>query len=184
MTEPLKPTNYINIGGVKFNSNDIDQQQTLIKENGAIRYSVFLRNGVHLEFPKQKAENNASVFPDDSLTDKFQTWTNINNLAYGQVKGTEKSDVIRLSGNNGTTVDISGEKNKEQLGDQVIIHDTVKGQNTGDGSLQKNFVPSQNNKIITSEKDYINIETQNAKVELDGKGYTTESSLKGIKQEK
>lgn len=180
MTEPLKPTDYINFGGVKFNSNDIAQKQTLIKENGAVRYSVFLRNGVHLEYPEQKAENNASVWGVDE--GKLETSTFIKNVAYGQVKGTQKSDVISLSGNNGTIVDVTGDDNNT-LGDSVFISDTKKDGYYGDYMPQNKFTPSKNNKIITGKKDNIKIETQNTNVWVDGAGTTTETSLKGIKRE-
>lgn len=177
MTEPLKPTNYVNIGGVKYNSNDIKNHQTLIK-NGAIRYSVFLKNGVNIEYPAQKAQNNASVFrmdTSDELTD-----THINNLAYGKVTGSEKSDTIGLHGCNSTTVDVSGDNSR--TGDVVSIGDTVKGNYAGDTTPQKKFIPSKNNKIITDKDDAIFIETQNTKVNVEGAGLTTESSLKGVKQ--
>lgn len=184
MTEPLKPTNYINIGGVKFNSNDIEQQQTLIKENGSIRYSVFLKNGVHLEFPKQKAENNASVYRETAYEGnpkRPETWTDVNNLAYGQIKGTSKHDTIQLFGNNGTTVDISDNDNKSDI---VSIKDSVKGEWSRMEGHHKKTLLSKNNKVITSKKDYVDIKTQNSEVSIKGEGTTTEASLKGIKQEK
>lgn len=180
MPEPLTPTDYVNIGGVRFNSNDIKQKQTLINDNGAIRYSVFLKNGVHLEYPKQDVRNNASVTHVDQ--DKLETATWINNLAYGQVKGTEKSDHIVLHGNNGTTVDVTGD-DRNVLGDIVSIRDSEKGRYNGCYLKNNKFTPSQNNKVIAGKLDYIGIDTQYTKVVIEGAGITTEKSLKGVKEE-
>lgn len=177
MTDPLKPTNYINIGGVKFNSNDVEQQQTVIK-NGAIRYSVFLKNGVHLEYPKQKLNNQASAFVKEDVAN-IETWTNINNLAYGNIKGTDKSDVIVLNGSNSTQIDVSGDNDK--LGDHVIIGDTLKDHYCGDNKRAEKFAPSQNNKILTGNNDSIHFDTKDSFADVEGKGITSEKSLKGIK---
>lgn len=50
MTEPIKN---ITFGGVQFNENDIKQKQQTKDKNGKIMYSVFLKNGVKLEYPEQ-----------------------------------------------------------------------------------------------------------------------------------
>jgi len=145
-----------------------------------------LKNGVHLEFPKQKAENNASVEDRaDNVTDK-ETWTNINHLAYGEIKGTEKSDVISLWSNTGTTVDVSGGNGKFKM-DHIMIHDGYRNGKNGEfvynNKGQAIFEKSQNNKVITDENDYVDIDTSDTRATIKGEGITSENSFKGVKQD-
>ena len=181
MTEPIKPMNLINYGGVEFNSNDVAKKQKVFNEQGGVRYSVFLKNGVYLEYPEQKQSNKSSIFVDHQAETELTNWIQVNNLAYGQVKGTEEKDeVIVLNGNNSTTVDIS-DKNKKRH-DQVIIQDTYDDCYYGNKhEVSNKFTPSKNNTVITDENDFIIIETQNTSVDIKGEGITTEKSLKDVK---
>ena len=48
--------NSINIGGVRFNKNDV-QKSEVIKQDGKEMNSVFLNDGTQVVYPNQKAEN-------------------------------------------------------------------------------------------------------------------------------
>ena len=140
-----------------------------------------------MEFPKQKAENNASVRDraENVITGK-ETWTEINNLAYGEIKGTEKSDVFSLWSNNGTTVDVSGGNGKFKM-DHVMMHDGYKSDGKGElvfnNKGQAIFAKSQDNKVITDENDYVDIDNSDTRATIKGEGITSEKSFKGVRQE-
>ena len=46
----MTDSNNINIGGVRFNKQDVAKVET-IKQNGKVMNSVFLRDGTHMVFP-------------------------------------------------------------------------------------------------------------------------------------
>ncbi len=58
----------INIGGVRFNKQDV-QKSEVIRQDGKIMNSVFLRDGTHMVFPNQ-ADKNESVV---EMHDKTKT---------------------------------------------------------------------------------------------------------------
>ena len=66
MTEPIKN---ITFGGVQFNENDIKQKQQTKDKNGNTRYSVFLKNGVKLEYPEQPKQA-----PEDGKLKHYYYW--------------------------------------------------------------------------------------------------------------
>lgn len=134
MTEPVKPKNNITFGGVRFNANDIAKKEKKFNEQGAIRYSVFLKNGISIEYPDQNKKNKSSV---DVHGDQV---TLIDNLAYGNVKGSPKKDRIFLYGNVGTTVDVSGD-NKHDL---VSVNDEI---------IFAGDHKSERNKVVMDSKD-------------------------------
>lgn len=178
MTKPIRPLNLIKYGGVEFNSNDIASKKKVSNEQGNIRYSVFLKNGVQLEYPEQNKNNKASIFVNTSFPGVKVNYVEANNLAYGKIKGTDERDLIILNGNNGTTVDISND-NKDD--DCVTIGDTENGLPYGyKQEVEKNYVRSQKNTIITDENDTIYVQTNDAVAEIKGEGITTEESLKGF----
>ena len=81
-TNTIKPVDYINIGGVKFNSNEVKEYSKDDKMN-----SVILNNGVEIKYPDQKAENLAYVESGSKMSDSgvLVTTTDISNLLGGQI---------------------------------------------------------------------------------------------------
>lgn len=156
MTEPARSST-VNIGGVKFNRNAINGIRVK-NENGAELISVFLKNGVSLEYPRQKPESHANVYTNNEGLGVFDTDTNIYNLTDGKVKGSKGADRIALYGTNGVTVDTSGDDKVSILGDDYVsIYD-----NSHDGKA------ARNNRVIRDKKDHVIIDTENTKVTIDG----------------
>ena len=58
----------INIGGVRFNKQDV-QKSEVIKKDGKQMNSVFLRDGTHIVFPNQSSKNESVV----DIYDKTRT---------------------------------------------------------------------------------------------------------------
>ena len=118
--------NSINIGGVRFNKNDV-QKSEVIKQDGKEMNSVFLNDGTQVVYPNQKAENDASIMqtfgkksewvPNDrpnnaaykSVTVEDQSYkeTTFNKLENAQITGTKGKDDYKLNDCKDTHVDIS-----------------------------------------------------------------------------
>ena len=64
----MPDNNNINICGVRFNKNDV-QKSEVIKKDGKVMNSVFLRDGTHVVFPSQAAKNESVV----EMHDKTKT---------------------------------------------------------------------------------------------------------------
>lgn len=196
---PIKPVNFLNVGGVNLNGNQVKSHET-IKKNGQTLHRVQFNSGVFAEYPTQNAKQNASLYShawDD--IDGRATYTESNNLDNASISGTDKSDNIILNGNNGTKVDISGDENS----DFVSVNDSVKGEKYGAQSskwsepesdstryLERENIythaqdkASENNTIMTDEKDSIDFDTKNTVAEVEGQGTTSELALKGVYQE-
>lgn len=62
MSEP----NRISIGGVSFDRNDVKTSE-VIKQDGKVMNSVFLRDGTHLVFPNQAGKNESYVKMKDKI---------------------------------------------------------------------------------------------------------------------
>ena len=157
-TNTIKPVDYINIGGVKFNSNEVKEYSKDDKTN-----SVILNNGVAIKYPDQKAENLSYVESGSKMSDSgvLVTTTDISNLLGGQIEGNaDAMDTICLRGAEGTTVDVS----KDFLDDQVLIMDS-------------NERASKNNKIGTNFGDTIEFMTDRVDAKVEGPGTTSEASL-------
>lgn len=164
MTEPVKPKMNITFGGVRFNANDIEKKEKKFNEQNAIYYSVFLKNGVSIEYPEQNRRNDASIriFGDNNDA------TAIRSLEHGNVKGSPKKDHIQLIGNNGTTVDVSG----DNIQDYVITRERIFG--------HKHC--SKGNKVIMDSKDHTNFKhfgnsiEESEEVVVEGEGIADENS--------
>lgn len=164
MTEPVKPKMNITFGGVRFNANDIEKKEKKFNEQNAIYYSVFLKNGVSIEYPEQNRRNDASIriFGDNNDA------TAITSLAHGNVKGSPKKDHIQLIGNNGTTVDVSG----DNIQNSVITY----GRTFGHKHCSKG------NKVIMDSKDHTNFNRfgnsieESKEVVVEGEGIADENS--------
>lgn len=116
----------INIGGVRFNSQDIKKSE-VIKQDGKEMNSVFLNDGTHIVFPNQDAKNDASIMQQnghksvprenshynrslqfyDIVEDPSFKETTFNKLDNAQITGTDGKDDYRLRGCKDTSVDIS-----------------------------------------------------------------------------
>ena len=198
---PIKPVNFLNVGGVNLNGNQVKSHET-IKKNGQTLHRVQFNSGVFAEYPTQNAKQNASLYSHawDDIDGKA-TYTESNNLNNASISGTDKPDEIVLNGNNGTKVDISGDDNS----DFVSVNDSVKGEKYGAQSsrwsepksdsgstryLEREDIythaqdkASENNTIVTDEKDGIDFDTKNTVAEVVGQGTTSELALKGVYQE-
>lgn len=181
MTEPIKPRNDVKFGGVEFNSNDVVKREKIIKENGGIRYSVFLKNGVHIEYPQQKNSNNAYVEmnysePENRRNKSSQkrplATTFISNLAFGKIEGSKNNyDDIILTGGNSNIIDISNDNQK----DAVYIRPGV-------------VTPSLNNKVVMDKNDRTDINREKTlsfseheeDIVVEGEGIADENSHKKI----
>lgn len=159
-TNTIAPTEYIKIGGVSYNSNEVKEYNYDYDEK---KNRVVLNSGVEIEYPNQDADNFAHVSSGYKLTDSGQKITNtdISNLIGGHVSGTaDGMDTIALRGSEGTTVAVQ----KDFLDDQVLIMDS---------SERK----SKNNKVLTNNGDTIEFMTDKVNVNVAGGGVTSEESL-------
>ena len=58
--------NYINIGGVKFNKNDIKSSEK-IQKDGFQLISVFMKDGTKVVFPNQSAKNESAITQNEII---------------------------------------------------------------------------------------------------------------------
>ena len=118
--------NNINIGGVRFNKNDV-QKSEVIKQDGKEMNSVFLNDGTQVVYPNQKAENDASIMQKNGTKFEWVPNNKSNNAAYksvakedssykettfnklenSQITGTKGKDDYKLNDCKDTKVDIS-----------------------------------------------------------------------------
>ena len=118
--------NSINIGGVRFNKNDV-QKSEVIKQDGKEMNSVFLNDGTQVVYPNQKAENDASIMQKNGTKFEWVPNNKSNNAAYksvakedssykettfnklenAQITGTKGKDDYKLNDCKDTKVDIS-----------------------------------------------------------------------------
>lgn len=118
--------NNINIGGVRFNKNDV-QKSEVIKQDGKEMNSVFLNDGTQVVYPNQKAENDASIMQKNGTKFEWVPNNKSNNAAYksvakedssykettfnklenAQITGTKGKDDYKLNDCKDTKVDIS-----------------------------------------------------------------------------
>lgn len=125
----------VKIGGVTFNKADVKLSK-VIKKDGKTINSVFLKDGTHIEFPNQAADNrsrvdqlNASSGSSDFTYEYGYNWesgeyeqhwtthsrkddptekiTLFKRMRGAKITGTEKRDDYRLFGCCDTTVDLS-----------------------------------------------------------------------------
>lgn len=134
----MAQNNSINIGGVRFNQQDVKKSE-VIKQGEQQMNSVFLNDGTHVVYPDQDAKNDASIMqnfgkktqwvPNDragnaaykSVTteDKSYKETHFNKIDGAHITGTDGKDDYRLNGCKDTSVDISqddGVKDNVEVG--------------------------------------------------------------------
>lgn len=135
--------NNINIGGVNFNKNDVAKSEIVKSDDGKESYSVFLRDGTKMVYPKQ-ADKNESVVSMFDKTEKSSIGYSVADgefkIDYGtdptminperktgdveidfyrlngaEVTGTNKKDDYTLHGCRNSKVDISQNDGKEDF---------------------------------------------------------------------
>lgn len=135
--------NNINIGGVNFNKNDVAKSEIVKTDDGKESYSVFLRDGTKMVYPKQ-ADKNESVVSMFDKTEKspigFSVADGEFKMDYGtdptminpehktgdveidfyrlngaEITGTNKKDDYTLHGCRNSKVDISQNDGKEDF---------------------------------------------------------------------
>lgn len=134
----MADNNSINIGGVRFNQQDVKKSE-VVKQGDKQMNSVFLNDGTHVVYPDQNPKNDASIMQQNG---KKYTWelnprgnnatfvsvanedssykeTTFNKVDGAQITGTEGRDDYRLKGCKDTNVDISqndGVKDNVEIG--------------------------------------------------------------------
>lgn len=135
--------NNINIGGVNFNKNDVAKSEIVKSDDGKESYSVFLRDGTKMVYPKQ-ADKNESVVSMFDKTEKSSIGYSVADgefkIDYGtdptminpkrktgdveidfyrlngaEITGTNKKDDYTLHGCRNSKVDISQNDGKEDF---------------------------------------------------------------------
>lgn len=87
----MPDNNNINIGGVRFNKNDV-QKSEVIKKDGKVMNSVFLRDGTHVVFPSQAAKNESVVeMHDKTKTEKSPFGYSVADGEFGIDCGTDQT---------------------------------------------------------------------------------------------
>lgn len=172
MAEPIKNVKF---GGVNYNANDVTKHSVKTDANGKKTYSVFLKNGVKIEYPEQNPQNNARLCRYelgfwDSLSD--DTATGLWRLDRAKVTGTSEDDLIYMNECTNCQVDIS----KDDNDDRVIIDGfTVNTKRLAKGRAHL----SKDNEIILDKHDELTIYKPTApgresrkygKKEIDGPG--------------
>lgn len=141
MTEPLKPINTTVFGGVKVDANRV-AKFSKVKQNGATRFVIDFKNGTRIEYPQQKSGNESRIRVFDTGNPSGNPRIDIENLAYGKIKGTDKNDDITLTGCRQSVVDVSGGG-----ADSVLLRDDALC------ASDKNAKKSSNNKVIQDNND-------------------------------
>lgn len=175
--------NNINIGGVKFNKSDVAKSEVVKNDDGKVSYSVFLRDGTKMVYPKQADKNESVVSMFDKTykspygysvaDDKFKMDYGIDptmiNPEYktGEVKidfyrlngaeitGTNNKDNYTLRGCRNSKVDVSQNDGK---GDFVRIKND--GNNHGrrlfsDKKVKGKYQHSKDGKLFLSGKNEV-----------------------------
>ena len=126
----------VNIGGVTFNRNQIDEDKTkTYVKDGKKMNTVFVKPGVQIDFPDQKNKKNNPSVESNGLSDKWYnpdySWINVNDVEGATIIGAKnRNDTIRLKGNsNNNTIIVDNKEsfyvNKAMRSDAVILYDTT-----------------------------------------------------------
>lgn len=120
----MTDSNSINIGGVKFNKNDVAKSEVIKQEDGVLKNSVFLKDGTHIVYPNQSAKNESLISihsNDDSGNPENKEFTvDFYRISNAEIIGTERKDDYILHGCKDSKVDVSQKDNKR---DSVKIKD-------------------------------------------------------------
>ncbi len=140
--------NSINIGGVRFNKNDV-QKSEVIKQDGKEMNSVFLNDGTQVVYPDQKAENDASIMQKNGTKMEWVPNNKSNNAAYKSV-AKEDSSYKETTFNKLENAQITGTKGKDdyKLNDCKDTHVDI----SQDDGVKDNVFANKNSTGITVDK--------------------------------
>ena len=140
--------NNINIGGVRFNKNDV-QKSEVIKQDGKEMNSVFLNDGTQVVYPNQKAENDASIMQKNGTKMEWVPNNKSNNAAYKSV-AKEDSSYKETTFNKLENAQITGTKGKDdyKLNDCKDTHVDI----SQDDGVKDNVFANKNSTGITVDK--------------------------------
>lgn len=140
--------NSINIGGVRFNKNDV-QKSEVIKQDGKEMNSVFLNDGTQVVYPNQKAENDASIMQKNGTKMEWVPNNKSNNAAYKSV-AKEDSSYKETTFNKLENAQITGTKGKDdyKLNDCKDTHVDI----SQDDGVKDNVFANKNSTGITVDK--------------------------------
>lgn len=140
--------NNINIGGVRFNKNDV-QKSEVIKQDGKEMNSVFLNDGTQVVYPNQKAENDASIMQKNGTKMEWVPNNKSNNAAYRSV-AKEDSSYKETTFNKLENAQITGTKGKDdyKLNDCKDTHVDI----SQDDGVKDNVFANKNSTGITVDK--------------------------------
>lgn len=140
--------NSINIGGVRFNKNDV-QKSEVIKQDGKEMNSVFLNDGTQVVYPDQKAENDASIMQKNGTKMEWVPNNKSNNAAYKSV-AKEDSSYKETTFNKLENARITGTKGKDdyKLNDCKDTHVDI----SQDDGVKDNVFANKNSTGITVDK--------------------------------
>lgn len=140
--------NNINIGGVRFNKNDV-QKSEVIKQDGKEMNSVFLNDGTQVVYPDQKAENDASIMQKNGTKMEWVPNNKSNNAAYKSV-AKEDSSYKETTFNKLENAQITGTKGKDdyKLNDCKDTHVDI----SQDDGVKDNVFANKNSTGITVDK--------------------------------
>lgn len=105
--------NYISIGNVRFNENDVKRKSVSIDKDGDNIYSVFLKNGTSISFRKQDKDANASVTVGYDLGNNNKYGTAFSGIVGLSIQGSDKDDYYHLSNCDYYDIDVKGGGNDE-----------------------------------------------------------------------
>lgn len=155
MTEPVKQLSF---GGVTYQEKQVVKKWKT-NENGATRYNVLVKDSksgavIKIKYPQQKEGNNTKVSLFSTERYGADIRMEVDNLAYGKITGSDKTDFITLQGCNCTELDVSKDSNS----DCISILDSP------------NY-SSRNNVVTGNNRDRLMIDTgvKYTKLYLDGK---------------
>lgn len=140
--------NSINIGGVRFNKNDV-QKSEIVKQDGKEMNSVFLNDGTQVVYPDQKAENDASIMQKNGTKMEWVPNNKSNNAAYKSV-AKEDSSYKETTFNKLENAQITGTKGKDdyKLNDCKDTHVDI----SQDDGVKDNVFANKNSTGITVDK--------------------------------
>lgn len=140
--------NNINIGGVRFNKNDV-QKSEVIKQDGKEMNSVFLNDGTQVVYPNQKAENDASIMQKNGTKFEWVPNNKSNNAAYKSV-AKEDSSYKETTFNKLENAQITGTAGKDdyKLNDCKDTHVDI----SQDDGVKDNVFANKNSTGITVDK--------------------------------
>ena len=140
--------NNINIGGVRFNKNDV-QKSEVIKQDGKEMNSVFLNDGTQVVYPNQKTENDASIMQKNGTKFEWVPNNKSNNAAYKSV-AKEDSSYKETTFNKLENAQITGPAGKDdyKLNDCKDTHVDI----SQDDGVKDNVFANKNSTGITVDK--------------------------------